>query len=312
VELLVVIAIIALLMALLLPAVQSVRESARVTQCTNNLRQLATGCQSVVQQLGRLPAVGGHYKLSGDANLGYGKEQPGGWLYNLLPFVEQLGLHDLGVGLTGTPLMDAGKQRAESAVGTYLCPTRGGGSIPYLLSSRYSFTNIARPAHVWRSDYVGCSGSAVFNHTISNPYNSPNTTGVFAKVVVGGVQTDGMLSASIKDGLSATFLAGEKYKNPDFYNAHDTTGSNDQGWSVGYDTDSQGWSAAVVGGSPSPLWAPSRDTPGYAHPNIFGSPHGLLPMAMCDGSTRLMAFDVDLEVFRRLGDRADGQVTVLD
>jgi len=87
VELLVVIAIIALLMGLLLPAVQGVRESARRVQCGNNLRQLALGCQSYDQANGHLPAGGVCVPGAGTSwTTGYGMS----WLYFILPHIEQL------------------------------------------------------------------------------------------------------------------------------------------------------------------------------------------------------------------------------
>jgi prepilin-type N-terminal cleavage/methylation domain-containing protein len=87
VELLVVIAIIALLMGLLLPAVQGVRESARRIQCGNNLRQLALGCQSYDQANGHLPAGGVCVPGAGTGwTTGYGMS----WLYFILPHIEQM------------------------------------------------------------------------------------------------------------------------------------------------------------------------------------------------------------------------------
>ena len=89
VELLVVIAIIGVLVALLLPAIQAAREAARRTQCINNLKQLALGCQNHHDTHGHFPTGGWGWYWVGDPDRGFGKEQPGGWAYNLLPFFEQ-------------------------------------------------------------------------------------------------------------------------------------------------------------------------------------------------------------------------------
>src|SRR5689334_2248697 len=85
VELLVVIAIIGVLVALLLPAVQTARESARRTQCANNIKQLAIAMQMHHDTFARLPS-------GGDANSGV--RYVIGWPYQVFPFIEQKGLRD--------------------------------------------------------------------------------------------------------------------------------------------------------------------------------------------------------------------------
>ena len=89
VELLVVITILGILMGLILPAVQSARESARRLQCQNNLKQLGLAVQSHHVALHQFPTGGWSFLWAGDPDRGYGPEQPGGWVYNLLPYLEQ-------------------------------------------------------------------------------------------------------------------------------------------------------------------------------------------------------------------------------
>ncbi len=130
VELLVVITIIGILIALLLPAVQAAREAARMTQCKNNLKQLALGCLNHESATKRIPSDGWGFDWIGDPDLSNDWRQPGGWLYNVLPFIEQQPLHDLGVGLgnpggsTPAAKNTANQQRVATPVGTLYCPTR--------------------------------------------------------------------------------------------------------------------------------------------------------------------------------------------
>src|SRR5262245_12011818 len=100
VELLVVIAIIGILVALLLPAIQAAREAARRTQCKDNAKNIALGCLLHADTHKFLPSGGWGRLWSGDPNRGYGENQPGSWAYNILTYVEEGALRDLGRGKT--------------------------------------------------------------------------------------------------------------------------------------------------------------------------------------------------------------------
>jgi len=165
VELLVVITIIGILIALLLPAVQAAREAARMTQCRNNLKQLALGCLGHESLTKRFPAGGWGYSWTGDADLGNDWRQPGGWLYNILPYIEQRELHDLGIGLgdpggnSPTAKNTANLRRAATPLTVFYCPTRRPVTI-YPWPSWWQPVNCpgASGSNVIRNDYAANGG----------------------------------------------------------------------------------------------------------------------------------------------------------
>ena len=124
VELLVVIAIIAMLVVLLLPAVQAAREAARRTQCLNSMRQLALAWVNHESAFGFLPSSGWGWRWQGDPDRGFGASQPGGWAYDILPFVEYQDIHDLGKGLPDQQKAERMLVTVSTPVPMFNCPTR--------------------------------------------------------------------------------------------------------------------------------------------------------------------------------------------
>src|SRR5436305_1068736 len=131
IELLVVIAIIAILIALLVPAVQKVREASNRTHCINNLKQLSLGLANHHDQQSSYPTGGWGWFWVGAPDKGTGPNQPGGWLYCTLPYVEQQAIRDLGMAKTGAALQADMTTVMQSSVPFYNCPSRrNGGPFP--------------------------------------------------------------------------------------------------------------------------------------------------------------------------------------
>jgi prepilin-type N-terminal cleavage/methylation domain-containing protein/prepilin-type processing-associated H-X9-DG protein len=124
VELLVVIAIIGILISLLLPAVQAAREAARRAQCVNNLKQLALGCLNHESAVKTFPTAGWGCICCGHPDAGVGISQTGGWLYNIMPYIEESTLYKNQQGLTGTALKAAAKTMLMTPLSTMYCPSR--------------------------------------------------------------------------------------------------------------------------------------------------------------------------------------------
>ena len=113
IELLVVISIIGMLVALLLGGVNMAREAARRNQCSNKLHQLLTGCLQHVNKLNFYPSGGWGSNYVGIPDCGPGAQQPGGWIYQILPYIDYDALHDLGNGyLKGNPSLSSSASAA--------------------------------------------------------------------------------------------------------------------------------------------------------------------------------------------------------
>ena len=126
VEVLVVIAIIGILVALLLPAIQSAREAARRSQCVNNLKQIGLACMNHVDTRKYWPSGGWGYDWTADSNRGYGPDQPGSWIFNILDFVEEGNLRNSEKGLATTALgfQTASITLHQTPIAIFNCPSR--------------------------------------------------------------------------------------------------------------------------------------------------------------------------------------------
>ncbi len=319
VELLVVIAIIGVLVALLLPAVQAAREAARRSQCSNQLRQMGIGALNHESTHGHFPTGGwGHFWL-GDPDRGAGKSQPGGWLYTILPYVEQSSIYDLpGDGdpnaLTLQQLT-GGLQLAETPVSLYYCPSRRPATLYPKNSDNDRVAFNALKSHSFllaRSDYAANWGdnpiSGIDDLTGPNGGSKmPSHPGGFHpdEVLVQFTGISYLESevpfARISDGTSNTYLAGEKYMNPDHY-ATGLSFADNEHWATGFNNDNYR----------SGITAPLQDTPGLFLPESFGSSHpGIFQMILCDGSVHNVSYSIDPQLHKNLSNREDGQIATL-
>jgi prepilin-type N-terminal cleavage/methylation domain-containing protein len=315
VELLVVIAIIGILVSLLLPAVQAAREAARRTQCSNNIKQLALGSQRHLEQFGYFPACGWGFDWVGVADLGFGPKQPGGYAYHLLPFIEQQALHDLGTGMYPNNLSGlaaANLQCITTPVGVFTCPTRRSPQLvtvgSYVLAQpNSSFYYTGYTANCFRSDYAINGGESDPTHNVYGPSDIPSAPSYNQwpdPATFNGISTQHtwVAAAMITDGLSNTYLIGEKYINADHYLDGQDIGDNESLYN-GDNLDVYRYS-----GTQGNYLRPQQDTPGVTQYYNFGSAHpGVYQTSFCDGSVRSINYAIDGETHRRLTNRKDGQ-----
>lgn len=133
IELLVVIAIIAILIALLVPAVQKVREASSRASCQNNLKQFGLAMHNIIDiNKGAFPSNGWGWDWIGVPSKGFGPEQPGGWLYNILPFIEQENARRLGLGKTSNAFQADMLLLCQTTISFLNCPTGAALAAPTL------------------------------------------------------------------------------------------------------------------------------------------------------------------------------------
>jgi len=308
VELLVVVTIIGILIALLLPAVQAAREAARCTQCKNHLKQLSLGFVEHVDKVGHLPSGGWSFRWNGDPDRGFGKDQPGGWVYNILPYIEQDALHQLGAGKSPADKRLDANTISQTPLAVFNCPTRRRcTAYPNAHPSGYTLSNADRVSPVAKSDYAAngghltaCPCTMAQSLTQGDDPNFPwepenrGNTGIIN-------QRSEYQMALIRDGTSNTFMLGEKYLSPDYYSTG-VSGADDHSMYCAYDQDTIRWACA---GQMDAMYI--QDRQGYTIQG-WGSAHAPgAHFALCDGSVHMIHYGIDLTTFVRMVRREDGQ-----
>jgi prepilin-type N-terminal cleavage/methylation domain-containing protein len=211
VELLVVIAIIGILVALLLPAIQMARESARRTRCVNNLKQMGVALQNHHDVKLRFPTGG---TIPWDWTNRFAEHNIGpGWPYQILPYMEQTALFNE----PNTTILES------TVVASFFCPTR-----------RQPTKQATRVLMDYASATPGDSPNSWDQFWYSNTWAVPQGVKYRGVIVRSGNFRFSRFS-DIIDGTSNTVALGEKMLRIAAYNTGDW--HDDRGWTDGWDPD---------------------------------------------------------------------------
>ncbi|MFO0943328.1 MAG: DUF1559 domain-containing protein [Pirellulales bacterium] len=290
VELLVVIAIIGLLIGLLLPAVQAAREAARRIQCANNLKQHGLAMLNHLDAYGRFPSG---FSQSSKIPAGHSFL----WSGQILPYLEQNSLY---ASIDSSQPWDQGGNlnAIQASMAVYRCPS---GNAP----STYDQGVTGRVP----CNYLACaSGISARESGPGLLLNAANLDGVF-------FVNSRVRDADITDGLSNTLLVGEALFLTNI-SGPDANGNPQiiDHWSVGSPTLGTGEASEAIGSTAAPLnsWKKASSMFIEDVELSFSSYHpGVVLGVFGDGHVNAVSETIDLNIWKAVGTRNQGEVAIL-
>lgn len=304
VELLVCLAIIAILVGLLLPAIQAAREAARQVQCRNHIKQLSLACHNYESAFRQLPAYAGEKRpalVDYDFRARNVNMRGWNWIAKCMLFTEQRVLAEKWGQLGSQPRLAMTAQDSQllaNPVSIMYCPTRRSAeAYPLIGGFQQRYGDFAA-----RVDYAMNAGPAKPTEQTGSDENR-------IQVEKDGVWQLGESTRmqSIVDGLSNTYLIGEKAMDSEKY----TTGTD-----FGDRAPITGWLDVHTGGNAYVRFAarpPARDTRDNCLAcHDFGSAHWTnWNASMGDGSVRSISYSMDLEIHRATASINGSEVSFL-
>lgn len=301
VELLVVIAIIGILVALLLPAVQSARESARVTQCKNNMKQIGLGFHNHHDTLLAFPSGGTYWsdtaRVMNNGGPADFESQSWGWAYQLLPYIEMNNLW----------IEQVDNNVGKVPVKTYLCPTTSQGNNTRLYQYSQAGANTMRTM----ADYTANGGSWGSWGGLDSSSNALDGAIVPSR----NKSNVARRMNDFLDGTSNSLLVGEKWLT--YLSLRGVPSCNDdQGWVDGWDNDTVTYSCGVFGAGSSSSTDPPQPPKKFSRSFsgtcglLFGSIHEIMLSVRADGSVHAVSFRIDPVAWKNLCSIRDGNTQV--